>query len=102
MIELIKQHVQELELLCQQHHVGQLDLFGSAVKGEFDMQASDLDFLVEFLPLAEGQYADAYFGLLFGLQDLFGRDIDLVTVNSIKNPYFIQAINQKKELLYAA
>ncbi len=102
MIELVKQRVQDLELLCEKYHVGQLDLFGSAATGQFDAQTSDLDFLVEFLPLAEGQYADAYFDLLFELQELFGRDVDLVTVNSIKNPYFIQAINQQKELLYAA
>lgn len=102
MIELVKQHVQELKSLCQKHHVERLEVFGSAVTGQFDTQSSDLDFLVEFLPLAEGQYADAYFDLLFELQDLFGRDVDLVTANSIKNPYFVQAINQQKELLYAA
>jgi len=102
MIDLIKQHVQEIESLCQKHHVRRFELFGSGVTGTFDAGQSDLDFLVEFLPLAEGQYADAYFDLLFDLQDLFGRDVDLVTVNSIKNPYFIQAINQQKELLYAA
>ena len=102
MIELVKQHVQELELLCQKHRVGQLELFGSAVTGEFDIQTSDLDFLVEFLPLEEGEYANAYFDLLFDLQDLFGRDIDLVVAEAIKNKYFIQAINQHRELLYAA
>ena len=77
-------------------------MFGSAVTRDFDIQNSDLDFLVEFLPLPEGQYADAYFDLLFDLQGLFGRDVDLVTVAAIKNPYFIQSINQQKELLYAA
>jgi predicted nucleotidyltransferase len=102
MIELVKQHVREIESLCQKHHVRRLELFGSAVSNKFDTQSSHLDFLVEFLPLAEGQYADTYFDLLFDLQDLFGRGIDLVTANSIKNPYFIQAINQQKELLYAA
>ena len=102
MINLVKQHVQELGLLCQKHHVQRLELFGSAVTGRFDTQASDLGFLVEFLPLAEGQYADAYFNLLFDLRDLFGREVDLVTVDSIKNPYFIQAVNRQKELLYAA
>ena len=101
MIGLIKQHVQYLESLCQKYHVARLELFGSAVTEKFDPEGSDLDFLVEFLPLKDGQYADAYFDLLFDLQDLFGRDVDLVTANSIKNPYFIQAINQQKELLYA-
>jgi hypothetical protein len=102
MIELVKQHVQEIESLCQKYKVARLDMFGSAAAGGFDTKTSDLDFLVEFLPLQEGQYADVYFDLLFDLQDLFERRVDLVTANSIKNPYFIQAINQQKELLYAA
>ena len=102
MIELVEQHVQELVSLCHNCHGRLFELFGSAVTGEFDTQASDLDFLVEFLPLGEGQYADAYFDLLFELQDLFGRDVDLVVAGAIKNPYFIQAVNQHRELLYAA
>lgn len=102
MIELVKQHVQEIESLCEKHHVCRLDVFGSAVTGEFDTQTSDLDFLVEFLPLQEGQYADAYFGLLFDLQALFGRPVDLVMPEAITNRYFLQAINQHRETLYAA
>ena len=102
MIELVEKHRQALELLCVKYRVGRLELFGSAVTGAFDMQTSDLDFLVEFLPLEEGQHANAYFDLLFDLQDLFVRDIDLVVAEAIKNKYFIQAINQHRELLYAA
>ena len=102
MIELVKKHHQALDSLCVKYRVGRLELFGSAVTGEFDIQNSDLDFLVEFLPLDEGQYADAYFDLLFELQDLFGREVDLVVAAAIKNKYFIQAINQHRELLYAA
>lgn len=102
MIELIKQHRQELESLCRQYHVERLEVFGSATTDAFDDQRSDLDFLVEFLPLNEGQYADTYFDLLFALQELFGRSVDLVMPESIKNPYFLQAINQHREVLYAA
>jgi predicted nucleotidyltransferase len=102
MIDLVKQHVEELESLCEKHHVARLELFGSAVTGKFDIHASDLDFLVEFLPLKEGQYADAYFGLLFALQALFGRPVDLVMPEAITNRYFLQAINRHRETLYAA
>lgn len=102
MIELIKQHVQELESLCQQYHVQRLELFGSAATDTFDNKDSDLDFLVEFLPLQEGQYADSYFGLLFAMQALFNRPVDLVMPDAVKNPYFLQAINQHREVLYAA
>ena len=78
-------------------------LFGSAIADAFfDSEASDLDFLVEFQPLEQGQYADTYFGLLAALEELFQRPVDLLMVRAIKNPYFIQAINQTRELLYAA
>lgn len=102
MIELLQQHIQALESLCRQYHVGRLEVFGSATTGDFDEKTSDLDFLVEFLPLKEGQYANTYFDLLFALQELFGRSIDLVMPEAIKNRYFLQAINQHREVLYAA
>lgn len=102
MIELIQQHRQAIESLCGKYSVRRLELFGSASTGRFDEETSDLDFLVEFLPLQEGRYADAYFDLLFALQELFGRSVDLVMPEAVKNPYFLQAVNQHREVLYAA
>jgi predicted nucleotidyltransferase len=102
MIQLIQQHRQALVGLCQKHSVLRLELFGSAAAGVFDAQSSDLDFLVEFKSLEPGHAADAYFGLLFDLQTLFGRSIDLLMPNAIKNSYLLQSINQHRELLYAA
>ena len=102
MIELVKQYRQTLDTLCRKYRVSRLEVFGSAAAGDFDEQSSDIDFLVEFLSLEPGQSADAYFGLLFDLQDLFGRPIDLVMPTAIKNPYFLQSINQNREVLYAA
>jgi hypothetical protein len=61
-----------------------------------------LDFLVEFHPLPPGERADAYFGLLEDLQDLFQRPVDLVMLRAITNPYFRRAIEQTRELVYAA
>lgn len=61
-----------------------------------------MDFLVEFEPLPQGTYADNYFGLLEALEFFFGRPIDLVSLRAIKNPYFRQAVDQTKALLYAA
>src|SRR5271165_488940 len=48
----------QVAALCRQYHVRQLALFGSALLGDFDPEHSDLDFLVEFEPLAPGTYAD--------------------------------------------
>jgi predicted nucleotidyltransferase len=45
-------------------------------------------------------YADNYFDLKFSLQNIFNRSVDLLEEQAIKNPYFKQALNQKKELVY--
>jgi predicted nucleotidyltransferase len=102
MIDLIEQHRAELEALCRTYRVKTLELFGSAADGTFDPGRSDLDFLVEFLPLESGQHADMYFGLLFGLEGLFRRKIDLVMPSGIRNRYFLEAVNKQREVLYAA
>jgi predicted nucleotidyltransferase len=102
MVELIEQHRTELYELCRRHRVRTLELFGSAADGAFDPRCSDLDFLVEFLPLEPGQHADAYLGLLVGLEDLFGRRIDLVMPSAIRNRYFLRSVNRSRKVLYAA
>jgi len=79
-----------------------LMLFGSYVRGDFVPGLSDLDFLVEFLPLQPGEHADACFGLLEALQDLFRRTIDLVETKAIRNPYFLESMNQNRKEIYAA
>lgn len=102
MTAIFAQHRAELEALCRRHGVRRLELFGSAATGEDRPVESDLDFLVEFDPLPPGGYADAYFGFLESLEDLFGRPVDLVVASAIKNPYFLEAVKRSKTLLYAA
>lgn len=98
----IEQNREQLAALCRRYHVHRLVLFGSALRGDFDTEHSDLDFLVEFEPLPEGTYADTYFGLMDALQQLFNRPVDLVVESAIKNPYFRESVEPSKALLYAA
>ena len=42
------------------------------------------------------------FGLLQALEELFGREIDLLTERSLRNPYFIGSIEKTRQLLCAA
>src|SRR6516225_8984654 len=102
MIDLIEKRRGKIDALCRSHYVQRLELFGSAADDTFVPGRSDLDFLVEFLPLKAGQHADAYFGLLFGLEDLFKRRIDLVIASAIRNPYLLKAINEQRKVVYAA
>ncbi len=98
----IDQKREELAELCRRHRVRRLALFGSATREDFDPERSDLDFLVQFEPLAPGTYADTYFGLLESLQQLFGRQVDLVEAGSVRNPYIRREIDAQQETLYAA
>ena len=102
MTSIIQENRAVVEQLCRQFRVRRLELFGSAVGETFDPKKSDLDFLVDFEDLEPEEYADTYFGLLEGLQELFKRNVDLVMVSAIKNPYFLESIERSRTLLYAA
>ena len=99
---LIADKAEDLARLCRHQGVARLELIGSAARGGFDPASSDLDFLVEFSDLGSTAYADAYFGLLEGLETLFGRRVDLIMIRAIRNPYFLRSIEKDRTLLYAA
>jgi len=101
MHSLIEEKRQELEQVCRRHRVHRIELFGSAARPDFDPAHSDLDFLVTFQELDRDQYADTYFGLLEDLQALFQRPVDLVVASAIQNPYFRQAVESTRTLVYA-
>jgi hypothetical protein len=90
-----------LRSLCLRCHVRRLDLFGSAITDRFDPAQSDLDMLVTFEDLAPGPYADAYFALKQGLEDLFQREVDLVTVAELENPYFRREVEAHRQTVFS-
>lgn len=105
MVALIKDKLEDIQDVCKKHHVLSLYLIGSAAKEEKDFTPeSDIDFLYRFdkMQIGEMEYADNYFGLLFALQQLFNRKVDLVPEEKLKNPFFIQSINSNKEMVYEA
>lgn len=101
--EIVTEHLAEVRALCEKYSVKRLTIFGSAVKGTFDPERSDLDFVVEFHwhsdPLERGR---RYLDLWEELKDLFGRHIDLIVASTIKNPYFAEVVRRSQRDLYAA
>jgi predicted nucleotidyltransferase len=91
-----------LAQVCRQYHVRRLELFGSATGPGFKPDTSDFDFLVEFEALAPADHAEAFFGLMEALHRTFGRPVDVVERRAIRNPYFLQAIEPTRLVLYAA
>jgi uncharacterized protein len=102
MTPLIEAHRADLADLCRRHHVRSLFVFGSAAREDFDPDRSDVDLLVEFEPLPQGGYADAYFGLREALEALLGREVDLVAASALRNPYVKADVERTRALLYAA
>lgn len=77
-------------------------VFGSAVTERFN-DRSDIDLLISFYddvePLEKGNIC---WNLHDRLREIFNREVDILIDGTLKNPYFIEEINEKKELIYAA
>lgn len=102
MQKLIEGKRRQIEDLCRRHHVLRLSVFGSSVREDFNPERSDVDLLVEFDSLSELEYAPNYFALLDAFEELFMRHVDLISADSVRNPYLKREIENDKKLLYAA
>lgn len=100
---IIEEHRPELEAACRKFGVLRLEVFGSAARGEdFDAEKSDVDFVAEFRRPGPMNASDQYFGFLFALEDALHRNVDIVEIKLVKNPYLLERINQDRALLYDA
>ncbi len=99
MNELVKNRIEVVRTICEKLQVAKLWVFGSANSTNFTSE-SDIDFLVSFEKMKIEDYAENYFLLAENLEKIFERNIDLVTENSLSNPYFIEEVNKSKLLVY--
>ncbi len=89
----------ELNAICQEFELQQLDLIGSAVRDDFSPE-SDIDVLVTFQ--GDENLVYRFFGLKDRLEQLFGRKVDVIEERAIRNPYFKRAVNHDRIPIYAA
>ena len=93
---------EELAELCRRYGVARLEVFGSAARGvDFDPEASDADFLVEFDPDSDLPPLEQFFGLVDALREALGRPVDVVENYEFRNPYLRASINESREVVYA-
>ena len=98
----LQRRIKDIQNLCQALKVKRLYAFGSSVKGNFNKN-SDIDFLISFSDdISPEEYSDNYFELHYKLRELLHKEIDIVTEHSLSNPYFIESIDDSKELIYEA
>lgn len=102
MLALLEHKRPEIETLCRRFHVRRLDVFGSAARGDFDPERSDVDFLVEFEESPGLNAFEAYMDLRRHLAEVLGRPVDLVMPSAIRNTYVKAGIEASREPVYAA
>lgn len=100
LMTLIKERYTEFVELCRSHKVDKIYAFGSSITNHFDPVTSDIDVVVKLNiddPLDRGE---ALLSLWDNLEALFKRKVDLLTEDSIRNPYLKSNIDRTKKLIY--
>lgn len=90
----------KIEDFCLRWKISEMALFGSVLSDEFCAD-SDVDVLVSFKPDA-GWGLFEFVDMIDGLKVIFGRKVDLVEKDSLRNPFRKAAILSSNEVIYAA
>ncbi len=85
---------------CRRWKVKELALFGSVLREDF-RRDSDIDVLVSFHPEAAWSLWDLV-DMRDQLRDLFGREIDLIEKEALRNPFRKHEILKSHKVVYAA
>jgi len=85
---------------CRHWKVRELSLFGSALRSDFRPD-SDVDVLVSFFEDARWSLFDLV-NMADELAGVFGRPVDLVEKEALRNPYRRESILSTRKIIYAA
>ncbi len=100
---LIVQHLDAIRALAREFGVARLEVFGSACTNEFDLDRSDVEFIVDHSPdFVFGPWHSRYFELKERPEALLGRPDDLVMAGALRKSRVSEAANETRRLLYAA
>ncbi|GHT43448.1 hypothetical protein FACS189438_0650 [Bacteroidia bacterium] len=87
--------------LCEKNKaVNKLYFFGSALTSRFNEASSDVDVLVETKDMAPEEKGEQLIAFWDGLEALFDRRVDLLTEDSLHNPFLRKEIDETKKLFY--
>jgi predicted nucleotidyltransferase len=92
-------YMEDINKLCSAYSVKHLYAVGSILTDQYHSK-SDIDFIVDFLPINSAEYADNYYDLKFSLERVLNRKVDLLEEKAIRNPYFLETINGAKQIVY--
>lgn len=98
--DLINKNLNDFEALCKTHHVKKLYAFGSSTNEKFNSSESDIDLLIELNDTDPIERGENLMKIWDKLEVFFQRKVDLLTYNSIKNPFFKKIVDSNKLLIY--
>ncbi|OPY67877.1 MAG: Nucleotidyltransferase domain protein [Syntrophorhabdaceae bacterium PtaU1.Bin034] len=84
---------------CRNRKVRELSLFGSVTRQDFGPE-SDIDVLISFSKDAAWDLFDLI-DMADELKEIFGRDVDLVEKEALRNPYRRDTILSTRKVVYA-
>ena len=93
-------HRETIEAFCRRWQIVELALFGSVLTEAFGPD-SDIDVLVTFSPDATWSLLDLV-SMQGELEQLFGRPVDVVEKDALRNPFRRHHILSHKRTVYAA
>jgi predicted nucleotidyltransferase len=99
-MSLIRDRYIDFVDLCRSHRVEKIYAFGSSITNQFDPQTSDIDIVVKIGIDDPADRGEALLSFWDKLEALFNRKVDLLTENSIRNPYLKSNIDRTKKLIY--
>jgi predicted nucleotidyltransferase len=95
MQNIVQNNLQQIKALMLNYGVEKAYAFGSAVTGKMHAD-SDVDFVIRFSADMDYEtYSNNYFDLLYALQNLLKKDVELVAEETLSNPYLIESINRE-------
>lgn len=101
MTPFLEQHRESLRRLCAAAGVKRLAAFGSVVRSDFRPD-SDVDLLIEFADVESPGYSDRFMRFAEEAEKILGRQVDLLTTASLRNPYLRRRVEQEAVNIHAA
>lgn len=104
MVDVVKNNLDRIRQTCREMQVKSLYLIGSGARKTDFNSNSDLDFIFQFKD-EENEHVFSkydYFDLLFKLEEITGKKVDLIAAERIINKYFLKRINEEKLCIYEA
>jgi len=104
MVDVVKNNLEKIIDTCREMQVQSLYLFGSGARENDYTDKSDIDFLYNMITNEQGMPESKYdyFDLLWKLEEITGKKVDLVSEKGIRNKYLLQSILEDRIKIYEA